>query len=983
MPTPDEYLKSIQSNQGRLVAKKSDKQSRVGKFVTKATSPLIDAPDIPFAPNFVNRGIESATSPLGLAGTLLAPVTGGASSGLVSVLAREALLSAVAGTAAEGAADLSTRYTGPGANLLRIGAPIGAAIATGRVGSRALGGRAQVARIKELEAMDALTDPTSIADPVDKIAFYIRNAKQSTKANELLRAPERARRAGRVAGILESGGYSRGSIEEATRALAGKLPNERFLTDEFKITDVELTAALKRIDGAGLLPLERLNAATSLLDVVDSGAMPTVYEAKLLARVYGEDFVASIMKHRTKPEIWRQHAYDLIGLPRALRASMDLSAPLRQGILLIGSPKQFFGAIKPMMRAFANEDYAQKMISSMKDDPYYKQAVENGLELTDLSNITLAANPEEYFTRLPSVIGGTALGAGVKASERAYTVYLNKLRFDKYKAIAQHWESMGPTAFNSKNLQDIAEFLNYATGRGKLPKDLARLSPALNATIFAPKFLYSRFAAPGTVVKRTMNMIRQDPSALSNPAKLKALYDSDVVLQEMLRNTGAFIGLGIGVLGAAKLAGLELESNPRSSEFGRIKIGNTKFDMWAGYQPLVRYAAQIFTGERKTGTGGTQDADRLDTFTRLVRSKESPIAGLIHDFYAGQTFTGDEIRGDEVDIATQLANAFTPLFIADLSQNLREEGVIGGIYTAPAFFGLGVQSYSSLRDRQNEVGIEMFGKEYRELTAKQQDAVNKDERVVVKELQSEARKSDYRDAHAEIVQERLDNEGLAYTALQLGRMSPKDFADSIADFQKKARAKDDQAQADFGVTFPDPVTPLAKALDGWYDLFRQADIGASSGIETGVIDWNVYDQLEDKYIKGLTPEERAFIENRRRAPHNKNIEWYYTAKDYINKSKYYDTADDTFERYSSRAQGIDPNIRTLADLETVENLARQSDPVLYKRVSKLLNQIAADSSKKKERLRKQDPKLDWALFETGRTSKLLNKSLTKSPYRTN
>ena len=987
MTTPQEYLESLeqrrgtsQASGGRLVAKKND--SRVGKFVKKITTPLVDVPDIPFAPGFVNRGIESATSPLGIGATLLAPVTGGASSALGATLAREALVSVLAGTAAEGVAEVSERYTGPFSGAVRIAAPIAGAVAVARGSAGALGAQKTISRIKQLDTADLLTDPNTIADPVEKIAFYIRNAKQSTKANEMLRAPERARRAGNVARILQDNSYSRESVADATRALAGKLPNERFLPPSLKLTDSELNGALQRIDTAGLRPLEKLNAATSLIDVFDMGAMPTVYESKLLARVYGEDFVASILKHRTKPEIWREAAYDAIGLPRALRASMDMSAPLRQGILLLGRPKEFFGAMKPMFKAFGSEDYAQKVIQSLKDDPYYKQAVDSGLELTDLSNITLAANPEEYFTRLAPVISNTALGATVKASERAYTVYLNKLRFDSFKSVAKEWEALGPTASNSKNLTDIAEFFNYATGRGKLPKDLARLSPALNATMFAPKFLYSRFAAPGSVVKRAIHTARQDPDVFKNPVKLIDLYNSDVVLKEMARNLGAFMGLGLGALGAAKVSGLGVEMDPRSSKFGRIGVGDTTFDMWAGYQPLARYISQIITGERKTGLDDFQDISRKDTFTRFLRSKESPVAGLIHDFYAGQTFLGDEIRGDEVDIANQLANALTPLFLSDLTQNLEEEGIVGGIYTAPAFFGLGVQSYSSLRDRQNEISKELFGKtEYRELTASQQDAVNKDPRVVTKELQSEARKNDYREAHTAIEQERLDSEGAAYASLQLGRMSAKDFADAMGQLQKTAKNKDTQAQTDFGVAFPEPTTPLAKVLDGWYELFSQADVGAASGLETGVIDWNLYDELEHQYMTKLTSEERSFVENRRKAQHNGAVSWFYEAKEHINKSKYYNTIDQSFTRFAGSADRVVPGVTSLADLEEAYNIARLEDPALAKRIQVVLNKISADASKKKETLRKQDPKLDWALYETGRTSKLLSKGLTTSPFK--
>ena len=995
MPTPQEYLESLeqrrgtsQASGGRLVAKKND--SRVGKFVKKITTPLVDVPDIPFAPRFVNRGIESATSPLGLVGTALAPVTGGASSGLASILAREALVSVLAGTAAEGTAELSSKYQGPGSGILQIAAPIGAALATGRVSSRGLGAaKTPTTRIKELDAADLLRDPATITDPVEKIEYYIRNADRVMNAtNKILRAPDRYKRVGAVKAVQAEQGYTRESLKAAASELGGKYATARFVAPGTQLTETELLGALGKIADSPLRPLERFNVQGALINIFDNGVMPTPYEAKLLAKVYGDDFITSIMKHRTKPEIWREAAYDLIGLPRALRASSDMSAPLRQGLILgAGHPVNFIKSIGPMVRSFLSEDYAKKTLETMKADPYYKPMVEAGLDMTDLSNLTLAANPEEFFIRTPGYIANTPLGATVKASERAYTVFLDKMRFDTGKSLFKHAESMGETATKTKALEDAMGFINYASGRGDLPADLARHSPALSAALFAPRYLWSRIAAPGAVVKRTMQVARENPGVFKDPAKAAMVYADDIVLREMARDFGAFIALGTGALATAQLGPwgdkFDVQLNPKSSDFGKLKIGNTRVEFWAGYQPIVRYMAQLITGEQLSESGRVSSVNRWDVAGRFARSKEAPILGLLHDFYSGQTFMGDELRGDEVDVATQLANAFTPLFISDVMNNIQESGgVYGAATTAPAFFGLGVQTYSSVRARRNEVAKEIFGKEsYKELTAAQQDIVNTDTRVIAKEEEALGKKNDYGEAVRETEQWRLDSEAQAYVAMLTGRIDTQDFADSLGEIQKRSRARKDQAATDFGVTFPAPTTALAKVLDGWYDLFNQADVGAADGKETGIIDWNLYNSLENQYLKGLTPEEQNFIKERRKAEHNNYVKWFYDARDYINTSDYYNIVEKEFSGFQSQANSIVPGVQTLGDLEVAENLARQSDPALYKRIKTLRNRISSRADKKKEALRRKDAKLDWALFETGGTSKRLNKSLTESPFK--
>ena len=997
MPTPQEYLESLeqrrgtsQASGGRLVAKKSDKQSRVGKFVKFATDPLIDVPDIPFAPGALNRGIESATSPLGLVGTVLAPITGGTSAGLASILAREALVSVLAGTAAEQTAEFSSKYKGPGSGILQIAAPIGAALATGRVSSRGLGAaKTPTARIKELDAADLLTDPATIVDDGEKIAYYIRNANRVMDAtNKVLRAPDRAQRIGKVAAVQAEQGFTRESLKSAASELGGRYATARFVAPGTQLNETELLGALSKIKDAPLRPLERFNVQGALINVFDNGVMPTPYEAKLLAKVYGDDFVTSIMKHQTKSEKWREAAYDLIGLPRALRASSDMSAPLRQGLILgAGHPATFVKSIGPMVRAFFSEDYAKKTLETMKADPYYKPMVDSGLDMTDLSNLSLGANTEEMFMRAPKYLANTPLGALVKASERAYTIFLDKLRFDTGKSIFKHAETMGDTATKTKALEDALGFINYASGRGDLPLDLARHSPALSAALFAPRYLWSRIAVPGAVAKRTMQVARENPGMFKDPAKAAMIYADDIVMREMARDLGAFIALGTGVLATAQLGPwgdkFDVQLNPRSSDFGKLKIGNTRVEFWAGYQPIVRYMAQLLTGEQLSESGRVSPANRWETVGKFARSKEAPILGLLHDFYAGQTFMGDELRGDEVDVATQLANAFTPLFISDVMNNIKESGgVYGTATTAPAFFGLGVQTYSSVRARQNEVAKEIFGKgSYKELTAAQQDIVNTDTRVVAKEEAALGKKNDYGEATREIEQWRLDSEAQAYVAMLTGRMDVQDFADELGGIQKRARSYKDQVAEDFDVTFPAPTTPLAKVLDGWYDLYRQADYGAVDGKESGMIDWNLYNSLEKQYLNGLTAEEKNFIKERRRAQHNNYVNWFYDARDYINESEYYDLVEKEFSRFQSQANSIVPGVKTLGDLEVEENLARQSDPALYERIKTLRSRISSAADKKKEALRRRDAKLDWALYETGGTTVRLNKSTTESPFK--
>ena len=95
-----------------------------------------------------------------------------------------------------------------------------------------------------------------------------------------------------------------------------------------------------------------------------------------------------------------------------------------------------------------------------------------------------------------------------------------------------------------------------------------------------------------------------------------------------------FVALGMSVLALAKLNGADVEDDPRSSDFGKIKSGNTRWDIWGGFQQYVRLFSQVASGEKKSsGSGEIQRLNgegrfgetRGDVTSRFVRGKLAPI----------------------------------------------------------------------------------------------------------------------------------------------------------------------------------------------------------------------------------------------------------------------------------------------------------------------------------------------------------------------
>src|SRR3990167_7293667 len=358
-------------------------------------------------------------------------------------------------------------------------------------------------------------------------------------------------------------------------------------------------------------------------------------------------------------------AANVLNVPRSLMASFDLSAPLRQGVFLIGRPKQWGSSFKNMFKAFASEDAYKALQQQIKSRPTYTQMRQSNLAITDLSS-SLKGREEAFMSNLAEKI--PIIGRVVRASGRAYTGFLTKLRADTFDDILK--------STNGKYADDIAKFVNSATGRGDLGA-LNRAAVALNSLLFSPRLVASR-----------LNLI--------NPVFYTKL--APPVRKEALKSLFTFLGTGMTVLTLAELSGAEVGKDPRSADFGKIKIGNTRIDIWGGFQQQIKLAAQLMSGQLVSSTTGKiytlgegyRPLTRLDILQRAAEYKEAPIPSFVTSLLRGQTLIGEPLS-----IKSETAKLFVPLAIKDIFEIIKEHQA-KGIPLAPLpFFGIGVQTYKS------------------------------------------------------------------------------------------------------------------------------------------------------------------------------------------------------------------------------------------------------------------------------------------------
>lgn len=384
-----------------------------------------------------------------------------------------------------------------------------------------------------------------------------------------------------------------------------------------------------------------------------------------------------------------------LNVPRTLMASWDFSAPLRQAaVSTVAHPLTAARAFKTMFHHAWSQEAFDRFYHDIKESPRWQLYEDSKLALTDPHELHLSKQEEAY-------LGGNVaekiplLGKGVKASERAYVSYLNKMRIDMFDRFADLAEEEGKTFSNSPDLyKGIAKYINNATGRGSLPKSLDAYSPFLNTLFFSPRLIASR-----------INML--------NPVFYARLPKEVRVMaaKDMLK----FIATGMTALALAKYGlGLDVEDDPRSSDFGKIKDKNTRWDIWGGFQPYARVITQLATGERKTQREGVYEIDkkfgqnRTDVLGSFFRGKLAPIPSLAWDLIGGRTQGGQKIEKrfdipfykadnpsvNDIDYTDEAIQHLIPLLGQDIYSAMQDQGV-KALFTAgvPSTFGVGVQTY--------------------------------------------------------------------------------------------------------------------------------------------------------------------------------------------------------------------------------------------------------------------------------------------------
>jgi hypothetical protein len=434
-----------------------------------------------------------------------------------------------------------------------------------------------------------------------------------------------------------------------------------------------------------------------------------------LREEYDKEIYKAKLNNRTKAEKTIDILWNAWGLTRLLRATGEFSFVGIQGLVLsISNPTYALKSFATAMKFFGSESKTENWLNMIKSQEWYPEMRQSKLSISEPRGEATAR--EELFLADAANFVWNILGSALKlksksafdkwknaspfkAFERAAVGYLDTMRVLKFLDGREMLHERGIRFENDPQaFKDLADVVNTFTGRASLGP-LEQIAPTLTKVFFSPRNWAS-------ALKQTILFPRQ----LYKWRNKSGTPGVSIANKIALLDYSKFIGLTMGLVTAAAMyySGDDddetgVETDPTSSDFGKIKIGNTRVDPWGGRIQQIVFLARIIAGSIKNGSRevvklGTpyRAPTRLGLIGDQAVNKLAPSAAMIQKFLTTHEKNGVTVDqwGNPYSITEELKKNTYPIYwdtVKDLLQD--DPTALDGLLAFYAFFGGGVNVY--------------------------------------------------------------------------------------------------------------------------------------------------------------------------------------------------------------------------------------------------------------------------------------------------
>lgn len=519
-------------------------------------------------------------------------------------------------------------------------------------------------------------------------------------------------------------------IDEAARTASAKENVKKKIAElEARIKNQDFSKKVRRpvIEDTELV---RLNAEKQK---VQDAYMKDLYGAELKARGPRKKFLDGAA------EVW--------GLTRSLMATGEMSfIAIQGGLQSIAHPKHAVRALWKSVQHGWSEKKAQAWGEFIKAQPFYPQMKKSKLALSEY-DARLEAREEQFlggwvnkiwdFIGLPiKPISEKAYEAWkkvnpVKAIERAGVGYMNTLRILRYLDGMYILEQDGKTfEDNPQDFKNMADAINTMTGRASLGplEDSRNIKKILPLLFFSPRNWLSMLKTTTPLAFYHFGkMGYKDGKWKPSAAQKMALSDH----MKYLSVTVGMLSLAAMYLNDDDDDETEVETDPRSSDFGTIRLGDTRIDVFGGRKQQVVFQSRLImdalgkqamkstTTGNLTYLGEGMTPSKAGLAWRMMKNKLAPSAGILARYMESNIDPKTGKRKGEFGVEYNpsddiIANLY-PMYWGTVDELWKEQPeTVASFLTAMAFIGVGVSTYGGLTEQSVQKEYEKLYKEYGE-----------------------------------------------------------------------------------------------------------------------------------------------------------------------------------------------------------------------------------------------------------------------------
>lgn len=556
--------------------------------------------------------------------------------------------------------------------------------------------------------------PESVQSAADSIINGSKDMKSAADRSKVLIRKQKGQRIAAGSDAFDAAGGGEAGVRALKSRMAGTYNKGAYNTID--ITDTQFADLINHVHTTAKSEFDTLNFANAIGKATGREAgIPTSGDIAIIKKYLGKDVSNAVVEQFSGLHKFLAHVADISGIPKALMASGDLSFGGRQGAVL-GSlhPKQWAKANLESVKYAASPEYFNKSMQGIRnlEDANGEKAFDFMTSRMGVQLEAATGGTEEAFSGFDSVwskikdkyAGDEGVSkaldiAGkynfVSGSDRAFSGAASQLRSSVAMDIINKYGGVKAMEdWSPKATSDLGRVINTATGRGDLGA-FEKYGPALSKTLFSPRLWKAKLD--------TLNPVYY--ARLSTEAR-----------KEALKSSAAFAGVISTTLAAAAAAGANIEIDPRSSDFMKVKVGNTRYDIMGGLQQNIVLAAREITGQKKNSETGDivhlsgdlhkfGQADRGSIITDFLQNKSNPLLNT-----AATIIKGEDKGGNAINPWQSIAKLFIPLNAQSTYETANDYGNVnplngekidvgaiakGAALNVPGIFGVGVQTYGS------------------------------------------------------------------------------------------------------------------------------------------------------------------------------------------------------------------------------------------------------------------------------------------------